>query len=627
MAGKFRKGSSPEFETSLKGPPSFVRPKSKETSPSQGKIEVRSFQLALEQKLGIYSIVHSLEPIDQRHSCHTSRASRSHSCSSDRLSLDEFGKSPSPPKPPEPAFIAIAAALQIIACEHDTLANIRFDRYRITPSRETALIVPSILKLVNQFLDHLLLDLLTISKSTSLGSLHSAITEVLGPKLAKDAISGADQELSESLFDKVSQDEESELEPSSDWNVELVWKHVRLKCMVYSSLGDMEEEDEDRSTNQEQIFVVSPVVAIFLTSILEYMGEQILLVAAQAAYHRSRAKHEQEEGINATSKIPNCIVLEEADLERVALDRTLGWLWRKLTKRIHQVTVPTGCRDESSNKPKMLSRWQKAFQTTPLWDPDDSWKETEVHQKLMPLEAKHWEDTIRMIRECRKQDPFFLTIHDIYFGGIWFNKEVIRMIVRTSILLSVTSVYPAAGPVTRTFDATEESASPDSKADENDYGTTEYEESYDSTSSGTRELVDESLIQPLIVATKQKLIDRLMEHFWVLLEQMQNTNIVGHASETSSAGAKTASSSTTSSTELSSLKSSKRRLSNDNGADSEEGDQNRCTPPRKSSAVSDQTKSHRGFACPYRKHNPRKYNIDGWRPCALTPHNTIARVK
>jgi hypothetical protein len=33
------------------------------------------------------------------------------------------------------------------------------------------------------------------------------------------------------------------------------------------------------------------------------------------------------------------------------------------------------------------------------------------------------------------------------------------------------------------------------------------------------------------------------------------------------------------------------------------------------------------FACPYRKHNPRKYSVRDWRSCALTSFNSIARVK
>ncbi|KAN0102569.1 hypothetical protein V8E51_010882 [Hyaloscypha variabilis] len=34
-----------------------------------------------------------------------------------------------------------------------------------------------------------------------------------------------------------------------------------------------------------------------------------------------------------------------------------------------------------------------------------------------------------------------------------------------------------------------------------------------------------------------------------------------------------------------------------------------------------------GFACPFRKRNPRKYCMKNWRSCALSPHKTVARVK
>lgn len=33
------------------------------------------------------------------------------------------------------------------------------------------------------------------------------------------------------------------------------------------------------------------------------------------------------------------------------------------------------------------------------------------------------------------------------------------------------------------------------------------------------------------------------------------------------------------------------------------------------------------FACPYRKHDPRKYGIQGWRSCALSYWHSVSRVK
>lgn len=290
--------------------------------------------------------------------------------SSDRPSMTGFGGLLSPPvsTSPEPAFIAASAASQIVTNDHDSQSDTWFDQHGIEPSGETALVAPPALKLVNRFLDQLLFNFLSVSRSTSLASLRPAVSEVLKPKLAKEAISGADQELHEYLGG--GEDEEllafhNGLEPTGDWDLELVWKRTRLRCMVYSSLGDMEEEDEDFYTEQEQLDgppgsnnrfsnnpgVVSPAVAIFLTSILEYMGEQVLVVAGQAAYHRLRAKLEKEEreGTGTPVDIAERVVVEESDMERVALDRTLGRLWRGWKKRIRSPTT-------SVSMPRSFSR-------------------------------------------------------------------------------------------------------------------------------------------------------------------------------------------------------------------------------------------------------------------------------
>jgi hypothetical protein len=287
------------------------------------------------------------------------RTTRSHSISSDRTSLTGYGGLLSPPVSisPEPAFIAASAASQIVTNDHDSRSDTWFDQHGIEPSGETALVAPPALQLVNRFLDQLLFNFLSVSKSISLGSLRPAVSEVLKPKLAKDAISGADQELHEYLGG--GEDEEllafhKVQEPGGDWDLELVWKRTRLRCMVYSSLGDMEEEDEDFYTERGHLDgpdsnhrfsnssgVVSPAVAIFLTSILEFMGEQVLVVAGQAAYHRLRVKHEKDEndGVSTHGDIAERVVVEESDMERVALNSTLGRLWRGWKKRIRSTNA------------------------------------------------------------------------------------------------------------------------------------------------------------------------------------------------------------------------------------------------------------------------------------------------
>ncbi|KAI8160022.1 hypothetical protein K4K54_008773 [Colletotrichum sp. SAR 10_86] len=275
--------------------------------------------------------------------------SRTQSISSDRPSTVMSVGLMSPPLSvtPEAAFIAASAASQIVTNDHDSHADTWYDQHGIEPAGETALVSTAALQLVNSFLDQLLFNFLSASRATTLSALRPAVSEVLKPKLAKDAINQADEELREYLGGG---DEDDFVQPPGassspkDWDLELVWKRTRLRCMVYSSLGDMEEEDEDYYMEQENLKpgadergpeVISPAVAIFLTSILEYMGEQALVIAGQAAYHRLRAKFEKgpKEGAKMAD-VADRIVVEELDMERVALDRTLGRLWRSWKKRI-----------------------------------------------------------------------------------------------------------------------------------------------------------------------------------------------------------------------------------------------------------------------------------------------------
>lgn len=276
-----------------------------------------------------------------------SSRSRTHSISSDRPSTAAMSVlSPPLSASPEAAFIAASAASQIVTNNHDSHADTWYDQHGFQPSGETVLVSLAALRLVNGFLDHLLFNFLSRSGSTTLAALRPAVTEVLKPKLAKDAINNADEELREYLGG--GDDDEflhSQSSPSPrDWDLELVWKRTRLRCMVYSSLGDMEEEDEDHhmeegllSDDDENLSgAVSPAVAIFLTSVLEFLGEQALISAGQAAWHRMRVNYErdQNEGIKGRSDVVDRIVIDEVDMERVALDRTLGRLWRAWKKRI-----------------------------------------------------------------------------------------------------------------------------------------------------------------------------------------------------------------------------------------------------------------------------------------------------
>jgi hypothetical protein len=272
---------------------------------------------------------------------------RTQSISSDRPSIASHTFLALPQSiSPEAAFIASTAASQIVTNNHSGHENTWYDQNGVEPSGEAAVISPAALQLVNSFLDQLLLNFLQVAKSTSLSALRPAVSDVLKPKLAKETISNADEELREYLGGS---EEEEDNDPQSpharDWDVELAWKRARLRCMVYSSLGDLEEEDEDKYMTEENLEIgehektsdiISPAVAIFLTSVLEYMGELTLSVAGQAASQRLRSRIEKElkDGARSPAAIAERIVVEDTDMERVALDRTLGRLWRGWKKRM-----------------------------------------------------------------------------------------------------------------------------------------------------------------------------------------------------------------------------------------------------------------------------------------------------
>ena len=150
-----------------------------------------------------------------------------------------------------------------------------------------------------------------------------------------EAIASAEEELAELLSGG---DDEEELENKHKaaentrrWDLELVWKRTRLRVMVYMRLGEMEDEDEQRYVREEELFqgserrfssssgLVSWAAAIFLTSVLEYVAEQTLQVAGQAASTRVRRGYAPKSPSNRTQTHDE-LVVEEHDVEKVALN-------------------------------------------------------------------------------------------------------------------------------------------------------------------------------------------------------------------------------------------------------------------------------------------------------------------
>ncbi|TGJ88684.1 hypothetical protein E0Z10_g75 [Xylaria hypoxylon] len=390
--------------------------------------------------------VNALPPVDTTMaSASLNGRSRALSISSDRPSVVGVYSLMSPPLSvsPEAAFIAASAASQIVTNDQDAYSATWYDQVGIEPAEATALVSNGALQLANNFVDQLLFNVLATAKSTTLASLRSAVIDTLKPKLAKDVINSADEELSEYLGggEIETLGRSDSLEAARDWDLELVWKRTRLRCMVYSSLGDMEEEDEDYYIGQEHLDgeisdaltdPVSPAVAIFLTSILEFMGEQVLIVAGQAAFNRLRTKYEKElkDGTRRPGDVSDRIVIEELDMERVALDRTLGRLWRAWKKRIRSPMEPNFSRpfSRSSANGSGASHHRRESTTTelPVILPSQESDTTTDDQRNQPTDAQD-ETSVPGKSPTRREgdilDPSMLPLPDSDVEATYSDEE------------------------------------------------------------------------------------------------------------------------------------------------------------------------------------------------------------
>ena len=269
-----------------------------------------------------------------------------------------------PPVSPEPAFIAASAASQIVTSDHQSQMDAWFGEENENTEANSAMVMPAALAHINSFLDQLLYGMLATARSTSIAALRPAVSEILKPRLAKDAINGADEELQDFASGR-DDDGLTAIDSGTDFtgvaDLNLIWRRTRLRCMVYTRLGDLEEEDEEAYIEREHqeeaenrnprssedlsaqdLGLLSPPSAIFLTSILEFIGEQSLLIAGDAAYNRF---HNRQAG--ALKDSSERILVEESDVEKIAFDTRLGRLWRSWKKKIRSPGVMS---------PRLMSR-------------------------------------------------------------------------------------------------------------------------------------------------------------------------------------------------------------------------------------------------------------------------------
>ncbi|KAE8383503.1 hypothetical protein BDV26DRAFT_251071 [Aspergillus bertholletiae] len=272
----------------------------------------------------------------------TASRSRSNSMSSD--SLPRIHMTTPLAKPP-PSFIASSSAAQIVTTDQE-FNTVDFVAEEGGDSDAKAIVTPEALSALNGFLDHLLFNILAAAKSTQLACIRPAVADVLKPRLASQVVSAADEELSEYMGGP--EDEQFQfrrgVSQNNDFDLIRSWKLTRLRCMVYTRLGDMEEDDEEEYIAQNGLDDdgslsprfsmnagnITPAAAIFLTSIIEHIGEQALVIAGETARSRLAKPSDglEEAESSAERGTINQLVVEDLDIEKLALNPTLGRLWR-----------------------------------------------------------------------------------------------------------------------------------------------------------------------------------------------------------------------------------------------------------------------------------------------------------
>jgi hypothetical protein len=259
---------------------------------------------------------------------------------------------------PEPAYISPAAAADFVLHNRndDQLDQISPSA---SPTNESAVFSERSLSLLNSFLDSLLYNFLAKARGTSLSQLKPAITEVLKAKLARDALASADEEL-EGLVGEAELDDQEDVTTfgeragwSEDWHLEMAFKRMRLRVMVFIRLGDFDDEDEERfleeeddlrntETTEQEDMLASPA-AVYLASVLEYIAERALTITGEAAWKRAAGKaHRRLPSDQSDVSDVRGLIVQDADVEKITLNPTLGRLWRTWRKNYRVMYAGSG---------------------------------------------------------------------------------------------------------------------------------------------------------------------------------------------------------------------------------------------------------------------------------------------
>ncbi|KAF4629291.1 hypothetical protein G7Y89_g8854 [Cudoniella acicularis] len=134
-----------------------------------------------------------------------------------------------------------------------------------------------------------------------------------------------------------------------------------------------------------------------------------------------------------------------------------------------------------------------------------------------------------------------------------------------------------------------------------------------------------STVKSILEKVKDELLDCLMKEFWDIGNQTLMSNIRTHGSSPESSSPSSENNGSPRK-QFSSFTSGKRSLEDGNDEPSERDRERGSKKPKSVLTPPDISDEPPHFACPYRKHDPRKYNVNQWAACALTPQKGVARI-
>jgi len=153
---------------------------------------------------------------------------------------------------------------------------------------------------------------------------------------------------------------------------------------------------------------------------------------------------------------------------------------------------------------------------------------------------------------------------------------------------------------------------------------TDLEDDSDSSNDALR--IGDYALNSVSAQSKNDLVERLMGEFWGIFHEGSFEGVRTHGSNSSLTSTYTQGAEAGASKSFTSL-TGKRTGDNGNGGPPDERGRRGRKRQRSGSCDTSSRDELRPFACPYRKYNPCKYNVNDWRSCAVTPHGTVARVK